>query len=148
MPISKNKKKDQVKPVKVVNYNINAANCNVLTIRCVARNSQWRVVLEVWGRSPRPPEANGGLGAKHPAAGVWGLSPQPAEANASLGAKSLAAGCLGTEPSALENFVFFCKNNLNLRLLKKIMLAPPISKFIIYLLIKPMFCVFTPAIKF
>ena len=58
--------------------------------RHVARNSQWGgAVLGVWGRSPQPPEANGGLGAKPPTAGglgakppavggtgVWGRSPQ------------------------------------------------------------------------
>ena len=61
--------------------------------RRVARNSQWggcfggsgggapsrRRPMEVWGQSPQPPEANGGLGAKPPAAGgtgVWGRSPQ------------------------------------------------------------------------
>ena len=48
--------------------------------RRVARNSQWGGLFEgVWGRSPQPPEANGGLGAKPPAAGgtgVWGRSPQ------------------------------------------------------------------------
>ena len=27
----------------------------------------------VWGRSPQPPEANGGLGEKPPAAGGWGF---------------------------------------------------------------------------
>ena len=32
LSISKKNKKKQVKPVKVVNYNINAANCNVFTM--------------------------------------------------------------------------------------------------------------------
>ena len=31
-----------------------------------------RAVLGVWERSSQPPEANGGLGAKPPAAGGWG----------------------------------------------------------------------------
>jgi len=30
----------------------------------------------VWGRSPQPPEANGGLGANHPAAEGWGSNPR------------------------------------------------------------------------
>ena len=29
---SQNKKNKQVKPVKIVNYNINATNCNVLAV--------------------------------------------------------------------------------------------------------------------
>ena len=60
-------------------------------------------VLGVWGRSPQPPEANGGLGASSPAAGGWGF-----------GGKAPSRrrhGGLGAEPPALENFAFFCKNN-------------------------------------
>ena len=38
------------------------------------------------GLGAEPPEANGGLGAKHPAAGGWGL---------------------WGKPPALENFAFF-----------------------------------------
>ena len=44
---------------------------------------------------PQLPEANGGLGAKPPAARGWGL---------------------GAEPPAIENFAFCCKNNLILEL--------------------------------
>ena len=54
-------------------------------------------VWGVWGRSPQPPEANGDLGAK----------PQLPEARGS-----------GGEPPALENFAFFCKNNLILGLFR------------------------------
>ena len=62
---------------------------NKHAFRRVARNSQWSAVLGVWGRSPQPPEANGDVNAKPPAAGgwrfggkaaggtgVWGRSPQ------------------------------------------------------------------------
>ena len=65
-------------------------------------------VWGVWGRSPQPPEANGGLGAKPPAAGGWGF-----------GGKAPSRrrhGGLGAEPPALENFAFFCKNNFILGL--------------------------------
>ena len=69
--------------------------------RRVARNSQWGAVLGFWGRSPQPPDANGGLEAKLPApeAGV-------------LGAKPPAAG--GTEawggaPSTRKFCIFFAK---------------------------------------
>ena len=48
--------------------------------RHVARNSQLTGLFwGVWGRSPQPLEAIGGLGAKPPTAGgtgVWGRSPQ------------------------------------------------------------------------
>ena len=45
-----------------------------LLIRRVTRNSQWEgAVWEVWRPSLQPPEANGGLGAKPPAAGGWGF---------------------------------------------------------------------------
>ena len=54
------------------------------TVRRVARNSQWGAVWGVWGRSPQPPEANGGLGA----------NPHPLEAG-DLGAKPRAAGGTG-----------------------------------------------------
>ena len=40
--------------------------------------------------------------------GVWGRRSQPPEVNEGL----------GEEPPALENFAFFCKNNLILGLLK------------------------------
>ena len=56
-------------------------------------------VLGVWGRSPQPPEANGGLGASPPAAGGWGF-----------GGKAPSRrrhGGVGAEPPALENFAFF-----------------------------------------
>ena len=62
----------------------------------------------VWGRSLQPPEANGGLGAKPPAAGGWGF-----------GGKAPSRqrhGGVGAEPPALENFAFFCKNNFILEL--------------------------------
>ena len=65
-------------------------------------------VLGVWGRSPQPPEANGGLGAKPPAAESWGF-----------GGKAPSRrrhGGLGAKPRALENFAFFCKNNFILGL--------------------------------
>ena len=77
--------------------------------RRVARNSQWGgAVWGVWGRSPQPPEANGGLGAKPPAAGGWGF-----------GGKAPSRrrhGGVGAEPPALENFAFFCKINFILGL--------------------------------
>ena len=50
--------------------------------------------LEIWERSPLPLEA-GNLGAKPPAAGGTGS---------------------GSKPPALDNFAFFCKNNLILGL--------------------------------
>ena len=65
-------------------------------------------VWGVWGRSPQPPEANGGLGAKPSAAGGWGS-----------GGKAPSRrrhGGLGAEPPALETFAFFCKNNFILGL--------------------------------
>ena len=55
--------------------------------------------LGVWGRSPQPPEANGGLGAKPPAAGNWGF-----------GGKAPSRrrhGGVGAKPPALKNFAFF-----------------------------------------
>ena len=55
----------------------------------------------VWGRSPQPPEANGGLGAKPQGAGGW-----------EFGGKAPSRrrhGGLGAEPPALENFAFFAK---------------------------------------
>ena len=58
-------------------------------------------VWGVWGQSPQPPETNGGLGAKLPAAGGWGF-----------GGKAPSRrrhGGLGAEPPALENFAFFAK---------------------------------------
>ena len=65
-------------------------------------------VWGVWGRSPQPLEANGGMGAKPPASGGWGF-----------GGKAPSRrrhGGLGAEPPALENFAFFCKNNFILGL--------------------------------
>ena len=62
----------------------------------------------VWGRSPQPLKANGGLGAEPPAARGWGF-----------GGKAPSRrrhGGLGAEPPALENFAFFCKNNFILGL--------------------------------
>ena len=52
-------------------------------------------VLGVWGRSPQPPEANGGLGAKPPAAGGWGFGGKAPS-------RRRHGGVL-----ALENFAFF-----------------------------------------
>ena len=41
-----------------------------------SQKSAMGAVLGVWGRSPHPPKANGGLGAKLPAAGgLWGKPP-------------------------------------------------------------------------
>ena len=60
-------------------------------------------VLGVWGRSPQPPEANGSLGAKPPAAEGWGL-----------GAKPPAAGgteVWGRSPQRSKMLHFFCKIN-------------------------------------
>ena len=48
--------------------------------------------------------------------GFWGRRSQPTEANRDLGAKPPAAGGTGAEPQTLENFAFFCKNNLILGL--------------------------------
>ena len=76
--------------------------------RRLARNSQWGAVFGFWGRSPQPPDVNGGLGAKPPAAEGWGF-----------GGKAPSRrrhGGLGAEPPALENFAFFCKNNFILGL--------------------------------
>ena len=44
--------------------------------RRVARNSQWGAVLGFWGRSPQPPDANGGRGrsTQPPEAGGSGAS--------------------------------------------------------------------------
>ena len=60
-------------------------------------------VWGVWGWSPQPPEANGGVGAKPPAAGgwvgVWGQSPQSSEAR----------GCGGEAPSAQKFCIFLQK---------------------------------------
>ena len=68
-------------------------------------------VLGVWGRSPQPPEANGGLGAKPPAAGGWGFGAKPPAAGGwGFGGKAPSRrrhGGLGAEPPALENFAFF-----------------------------------------
>ena len=54
--------------------------------RRVARNSQWEGCFGVLGRSPQPPDANGGSGGKAPA-------PE--------------AGGSGAKTPALENFAFF-----------------------------------------
>ena len=64
-------------------------------------------VWGVWRRNSQPTKANGGLGTEAPSRrrlmGVWGQKPP-------------AAGGTGTEPPVLENFAFFSKNNLILRL--------------------------------
>ena len=78
------KKIKQVKPVEVFNHNTNAA-------RRVARNSQWGSCV-------------GGLGEEPPAAGGWGFRGKAPS--------RWRHGGLGAETLALENFAFFCKNNL------------------------------------
>ena len=79
--------------------------CHAIRIICSlnqARSQKFAMggaVLGVWGRSPQPPEANGGLGAKPPAAGGWGF-----------GGKAPSRrrhGGVGAEPPALKNFAFF-----------------------------------------
>ena len=48
-------------------------------IRRISRNLKWRAVTGVWGRTPQPPEAIGGLREESPAVEgteVWGRSPQ------------------------------------------------------------------------
>ena len=84
-------------------YNYNCSNaCKDAQCCTQARSQKFAMggaVLGVWGRSPQPPEANGGLGAKPPAAGGWGF-----------GGKAPSRrrhGGLGAEPPALENFAFF-----------------------------------------
>ena len=65
-------------------------------------------VWGVWGRSPQPPEANGG----------WGRSPQLPEAGG-LGAKPPAAGGTGVwgpSPQRSKILHFFCENNFILGL--------------------------------
>ena len=64
-----------------------------------------------WGLAgiPQPPEANGGLGATPQAARGWGFG--------SKAPTRRRYGGLGTEPPVLENFAFFCKNNLILGIL-------------------------------
>ena len=56
-------------------------------------------VVGVWGRSPQPPEANGGLGAKPPAAGDLGFEGKAPSRR--------RHGGLEAEPPALENLAFF-----------------------------------------
>ena len=65
----------------------------------VARKSLWGAVLGVWGRSPQPPEANGGLGAKPAAAGGCGSGGKTPSRRRHRG--------VGAEPPALEIFAFF-----------------------------------------
>ena len=62
----------------------------------------------VLGRSPQPPDANGGLEAKLPAPEAGGSGAKPPAAG--------GTGAWGREPPALENFAFFCKNNFILGL--------------------------------
>ena len=75
-----------------------------------SQKSAMGAVLGVWGRSPHPPKANGGLGAKLPAAGgLWGKPP--------------AAGgteVMGRSPSA-RKFCIFLQKQLHFRavLIKK-----------------------------
>ena len=45
--------------------------------RRVARNSQWGGCFGFWGRSPQPPDANGGLEAKPPAPEAGGSGAKP-----------------------------------------------------------------------
>ena len=108
--------------INLLHEAVNDANYRLFNLRISIQintnmvNSQARsqkfamggAVWGVWGRSPQSPEANGGLGAKPPAAGGWGS-----------GGKAPSRrrhGGLGTEPPALENFAFFCKNNFILGL--------------------------------
>ena len=65
--------------------------------------------IGVWGRSLQPQEANGGLGAKPPAARVWG--------SGGKAPTRLMHGGLGAEPPAHEYFAVLGKNNLILGLL-------------------------------
>ena len=60
----------------------------------IARNSQWWGCLRAWRRSP--------------AAGGWGFVDKAPSRR--------RHGGLGVEPPGLENFAFFCKNNLILGL--------------------------------
>ena len=82
-----------------------------LTASTQARSQKFAMggaVWGFWGWSPQPPEANGGLGEKPPAAGGWGF-----------GGKAPSRrrhGGLGAEPPAPEKFAFFCKNNFILGL--------------------------------
>ena len=83
-----------------------------ISIRFIQARSQkfamGGAVLGVWGRSPQPLEANGGLGAKPPAAEGWGFG--------GIAPSRRRHGGLGAMPPALENFAFFCKNNFILGL--------------------------------
>ena len=95
-----------VPPIFLINSN--TADCIISTTPYYqqARSQKFAMggaVWGVWGRSPQPPEANGGLGAKPPAAGGWGF-----------GGKTPSRrrhGGLREEPPVLEKFAFFCKNN-------------------------------------
>ena len=61
-------------------------------------------VWGVWGRSPQPPEANGGLGAEPPAAGGWGLGAKPPAAG--------GTGVWGWSPQRSKILHFFAKITL------------------------------------
>ena len=77
------------------------ARNEVPVARRVARNSEWGADLGVWGQSPQPPEANGGLRVKAPAAG--GLE---------FGGKALSRrrhGGLGRSPQRWKFLHFFAK---------------------------------------
>ena len=80
-------------------------HCACWVTRRVARNSQWRGCLEGLGAEPL---AAGGQRGSPPAAGGWGSWGKPPSRR--------RYGVLGAEPPALENFAFFCKNNLILEL--------------------------------
>ena len=68
-----------------------------------ARSQKFEIggaVLGVWGRSPQPPEANGGLGAKPSAAGgQWGSGDKAPSRRMHGGVEA--------EPPAIKTFAFF-----------------------------------------
>ena len=78
------------------------------TSRRVARNSQWEGLC-AGGLEAEPPAVgvNGGLGAKHPAAGGWGSGGKVPSRR--------RHGGLEAEPPALENLAFFLQKYLNFR---------------------------------
>ena len=65
-------------------------------------------VLVVWGRSPQPPEANGGLWAKPLTSGGSSASARDWGSRGKAPSRWRHRG-LGAEPPTLENFAFFAK---------------------------------------
>ena len=112
---------------QLANLHQSAANCVVC--RRTAKTN--RNVINA--RTPRPQTTNQARSQKFAMGALFwgsgGQSPQPPEANGSLGRRPQlpeARGC-GVEPPALENFAFFCKNNLILELFfckNNLILAP------------------------